>query len=165
MTRNKILNGITITAISAILLAWAPSTAYGGGEFLEGGIFDIKPGSCPNPINLRSNGVVPVAVLGSATLDVNDIVLSPTQETWKPRIEDVGSPFQGKLIDKFSCIEGGPDGFDDLTLKIPVSDLQTLCVVADGTTVAFGITITLNDGTVFRVFDVVTTLEKNKACV
>jgi len=30
MTRNKILNAITITAISAILLAWAPSTAYAG---------------------------------------------------------------------------------------------------------------------------------------
>ena len=32
MTRDKILNGITITAISAILLAWAPSTAYAGVE-------------------------------------------------------------------------------------------------------------------------------------
>ena len=164
MTRNKILNGITITAISAILLAWAPSTAYGG-IFFEPGILDIKPGSCPNPINLRSNGVVPVAILGSATLDVNDIVLSPNQETWKPRIEDVGSPFQGEFIDKFSCIEGSPDGFDDLTLKIPVSALQGLCPFGDGTTVLLGTTITLEDGTSGDFFDVITTIQKNKACV
>ena len=25
---------------------------------------DIKPGSCPNPLNLKSNGVLPVAILG-----------------------------------------------------------------------------------------------------
>ena len=34
---------------------------------------DIKPGSEENPINTRSNGVIPVAILGSASLDVNDI--------------------------------------------------------------------------------------------
>jgi len=30
MTRRKILSGITITAIAAILVAWAPSVAYAG---------------------------------------------------------------------------------------------------------------------------------------
>jgi nucleoid-associated protein YgaU len=30
---------------------------------------DIKPGTFPNSINLRSNGVVPVAILGSAAFD------------------------------------------------------------------------------------------------
>lgn len=34
---------------------------------------DIKPGSFPNSINLKSKGVIPVAVLGSTDLDVNDI--------------------------------------------------------------------------------------------
>jgi 6-phosphogluconolactonase (cycloisomerase 2 family) len=34
---------------------------------------DIKPGSDPNAINLRSGGVVAVAVLGSDSLDVSDI--------------------------------------------------------------------------------------------
>ena len=34
---------------------------------------DIKPGSDPNSINTRSNGVVPVAILGSATFDVTTI--------------------------------------------------------------------------------------------
>lgn len=34
---------------------------------------DIKPGSTKNPINPKSNGVVPVAILGSAAFDVADV--------------------------------------------------------------------------------------------
>jgi len=34
---------------------------------------DIKPGSDPNSINLGSNGVVPVAILGSATFDASTV--------------------------------------------------------------------------------------------
>jgi hypothetical protein len=34
---------------------------------------DIKPGSFPNSINPRSNGVVPVAILGSNEFDVEDV--------------------------------------------------------------------------------------------
>jgi len=34
---------------------------------------DIKPGSDPNSVNPRSNGVIPVAILGSDTLDVSTI--------------------------------------------------------------------------------------------
>jgi hypothetical protein len=34
---------------------------------------DIKPGSYPNPINPRSNGVMPVAILGSSSFDVTTV--------------------------------------------------------------------------------------------
>lgn len=34
---------------------------------------DVKPGSDTNPINLESQGVIPVALLGSCSMDVNDI--------------------------------------------------------------------------------------------
>jgi len=34
---------------------------------------DIKPGSCPNSINLKSKGVIPVAILGSDTFDVTGV--------------------------------------------------------------------------------------------
>lgn len=37
---------------------------------------DIKPGSCPNPLNRRSRGVLPVALLGTAGFDVTDIDVS-----------------------------------------------------------------------------------------
>ncbi|HUW20871.1 MAG TPA: PASTA domain-containing protein, partial [Sedimentisphaerales bacterium] len=32
--------------------------------------FDIKPGSCPNPLNVGSRGVIPAAVLGAEDFDV-----------------------------------------------------------------------------------------------
>jgi hypothetical protein len=35
--------------------------------------FDIKPGSCENPFNMKVAGVLPVAILGSADLDVANI--------------------------------------------------------------------------------------------
>jgi len=43
---------------------------------------DIKPGSDPNSINLKSKGVIPVAILGSADfdvtiVDVNTLVFGP----------------------------------------------------------------------------------------
>ena len=37
---------------------------------------DIKPGSDRNPINVGSRGVIPVAILGSADFDVNDVDVS-----------------------------------------------------------------------------------------
>lgn len=41
-------------------------------EFLAIGI-DIKPGGTPNPVNLKSKGVVPVAILSSADFDATTI--------------------------------------------------------------------------------------------
>ncbi len=37
---------------------------------------DIKPGSDPNSIRPLNNGLLPVAILGSATFDVNDVDVS-----------------------------------------------------------------------------------------
>ncbi len=58
--------------------------------------FDIKPGSCPNPLNVKSNGVLPVAILGTATFDVNDIDVSTLEingvSPIKSSIEDVAAP-------------------------------------------------------------------------
>lgn len=34
---------------------------------------DIKPGSCPNGINLKSKGVAPVAVLTTADFDASNV--------------------------------------------------------------------------------------------
>lgn len=35
--------------------------------------FDVRPASCPNPLNPKSRGVLPVAILGTAEFDVLDI--------------------------------------------------------------------------------------------
>jgi len=45
MTRNKILSGTVIAAVAAILLAWAPSTAYAGGPSNNGAMV-FHEGNC-----------------------------------------------------------------------------------------------------------------------
>ena len=84
---------------------------------------DIKPGSCPNPVNTKSSGVLPVAILGSA--DVNVIDIDPTSIAFsigevrvgsiRSSYEDVAAPVSD--TNDCNCIEAGPDGFLDLTLK------------------------------------------------
>ena len=83
---------------------------------------DIHPGSFPNSINLDSGGVTPVAILGSACLDVNDIgvtILTLGTAGIKTvgktdrllcSVEDVSGDFSGGL-------DGAPDGFLDLVCK------------------------------------------------
>ena len=127
---------------------------------------DIKPGSCPNPFNPNSNGVLPVALVGTGAFDVSQVDLStllisredgvggsvPPNEGPPGRhsvIEDVASQFRGLLCD---CHALTGDGIDDLSMKfrsaeladvlqltVPEPDPIKLCVrgnLVDGT--AFG---------------------------
>jgi hypothetical protein len=79
---------------------------------------DIKPGGCPNPVNLRARGVLPVALLGAVDFDVNEIDVDTLRlEGVAPVLfdfEDVAGPYAGDLC---GCTEAGPDGFLDMTLK------------------------------------------------
>ena len=57
---------------------------------------DIKPQSCPNPLNVKKKGVLPVAILGTADFDVNEVDpatvelegVAPLRWDW----EDVATP-------------------------------------------------------------------------
>lgn len=90
---------------------------------------DIKPGSCPNPLNLKSKGVLPVAVLGTKELDVKTIdpdTIGLFREGVAERVhpirynyEDVATPFEGELCD---CHDLNGDGYIDLTLKFSVPE-------------------------------------------
>jgi hypothetical protein len=85
---------------------------------------DIKPGSCPNPLNKKSKGVLPVAVLGTEDFDVTaidpetiELTLEGVEGGVSPlrwNYEDVATPFEGELCD---CHELEGDGILDLTLK------------------------------------------------
>ncbi len=86
---------------------------------------DIKPGSCPNPLNAKNKpgkgkSVLPVAILGTEDFDVSDIDpetitlegVSPVRWSY----EDVATPV-AESDDICACTEEEADGFDDLTLK------------------------------------------------
>jgi PKD repeat protein len=70
---------------------------------------DIKPGSCPNPFNAKSKGNVPVAIVGSADVDVTTIdPASIKLEGVAPlrwSIEDVTEPGGYDPEDCFDCFE------------------------------------------------------------
>lgn len=101
---------------------------------------DFKPGSCPNPLNLKSKGVLPVAILGTETLDVMNIDPASIRLNGVPALrsslEDAGAPFTpyvGKLDCSMDCTDAGPDGIMDLMLKFDTEAVvATLGGPADG---------------------------------
>ena len=76
---------------------------------IEVGI-DVKPGSDPNPINLASKGVVPVAVLTTDAFDAASVV---------PEL----AVFEGALARKWSVCDVDADGDADLLMRFRVRDL------------------------------------------
>lgn len=74
---------------------------------------DIKPGSDPNCFNNDGNGVIPVAVLGSADFDVTQIDAS-TVRLEGMAIKAVGK--SNKLLARIEDVNG--DGIEDLIVQI-----------------------------------------------
>ena len=120
---------------------------------------DIKPESCPNPLNVKDKGVLSVAIRGTVHIDVNDIdpatvllegVVSPLR--WD--LEDVAEPFEpftGKEDCMLDCHELGPDGVMDLTLKFDVQEIITALGAAaeDGACLTLHLTGDFYDGVHF----------------
>ena len=134
--------------------------------------FDVHPQSCPNPLNVKSKGVVPMAILGREDFDVADINISSIQINGVSPVnyayEDVAEPYTGEVgedIDKKACweyetivvdeveIPYAGDGFMDLTLKF---NMQDLVAAGLGKGVQYlDINGTTNDGTPINGTDVV----------
>jgi hypothetical protein len=92
---------------------------------------DIKPGSCPNPLNATEQGILPVAVMGSSAFDIARIdPASVRLEGVAPlrwSREDVGAPYL-LLTGKDDCLDCRPSKKDrtaDLAFKF-----DALAVVA-----------------------------------
>jgi hypothetical protein len=116
---------------------------------------DIHPTSCPNPLAQRNHGSVPVAILGSADLDVNDIDPFSLQlegvEPTRWNYEDVAGPYDGDLC---GCTTDGPDGNTDLTLKFDAPALvQALGALTQNAEVELTLTGTLLNGLPFTGTD------------
>ena len=104
---------------------------------------DIKPTFCPNPLNVKSKGVLPVAILGSDSFDVTTIVISSLRlagvAPLRDSYDDVAAP--GLDVADCNCIEDGPDGFLDLALKFETQAIvQTLDEVEDGDVITLELT-------------------------
>ena len=71
---KKLLVVIALLSIAAALFAGTiPVFAQEEPHFPV--TIDVKPGGFPNPINLKSNGVIPVALFGAADFNVRDVII------------------------------------------------------------------------------------------
>ncbi len=97
---------------------------------------DIKPGSCPNPLNVKDKGVLSVAICGSANFDVWTVDtasirlegVAPVRSSY----EDVATPMPDGA-EVCECTTAGPDVYLDLVLKFNIKDIvATLGQVNNG---------------------------------
>ena len=72
---------------------------------------DIKPDSCPNPLNIKSNGVLPVAILGTAEFDATQV------DPASVMLEEV-APLRSHLKDVAE-----PDGFMDMVFNFDTQEV------------------------------------------
>ncbi len=127
---------------------------------------DVKPCSCPNPFNTTDRGVLPVAILGSAELNVRDIDSSSLTLAGVPLLrdayEDVAAPYEpwiGK-VGVEDCTTAGPDGFEDLVLKFRAEEIMAaLGPVFDREVVVIELNGFLFDGTPIVGEDVIRILD------
>ena len=120
---------------------------------------DIKPQSCPNPLNVKNKGVIPVAVLGSAEFDISQIDAATVElegvssdgRTLTP--EDVATPFEGELCE---CHTRAGDGFTDQVFMFDAQAIvAALGEVTNNEERELTLTGSLLDGTPFQGSDCV----------
>ena len=136
---------------------------------------DIKPGSCPNPFNRHSNGVLPVALVGTDEFDPTEVDLSTLQLSRTDGVggsvgpnegppgphsvfEDLASPFGGEVCE---CHDLGGDGIDDLSMKFRTDEMveaSELDALPGGAVVELVLSGSLLDGTPFAASDCIVIL-------
>jgi len=126
--------------------------------------FDIQPGPCGSPFNMKKQGVVPAAILGGPDFDVTGIDMASLALEGVPPIrgsvEDVAGP--GAAEDACAC-SSGPDGWSDLSLKFDAPALaEAMGAVSDGETRTLTLTGVMLDGTEITGMDCVVILDKGK---
>jgi hypothetical protein len=87
---------------------------------------DIKPGSDLNPLNVQSRGKLPMAILGSATFDVNMVDPSTVLLNW-----DGLTPVDGMDAappERWAWEDVDGDGFMDVTFKFNMNVLRPFTV-------------------------------------
>ncbi len=101
---------------------------------------DIKPGSDPNSINPKSNGVVPIGLLGSATFDVTDVDV--TTLAFGPNGATPAHDLTDPIVYAAHLEDVNDDGFTDLVSHYKQKDTGIACGNTEAT-----LTGALLDGT------------------
>jgi hypothetical protein len=121
---------------------------------------DIKPGSCPNPLNTRSRGVLTVAVAGTDELNVMSIdpatVTLAGAHAIRYDYEDVATPVGHEPEHAYDCHPELGDGRYDLTLQFDRQEvLGALGNVQEGQAIMLGLAGSTYGGTFISGRDIV----------
>jgi hypothetical protein len=144
-------------------------------------ILDIRPGSCPNPFNVKlfdwvggdnehKGGVLPVAILGSDEFDVYGVDVSTVRlEGVRPCTTGIGyDDVSRPIVDGYvcECTSEGPDGYLDLTMKFNSLEIAAAILAGDppmlGDRMMLTMTGELTDGTPFTATDCIVFVGKKK---
>ncbi len=158
----------------------ATSTALTGSIALDRNLpfprLDVKPGSCPNVVNRRSQGVLRVAIVGTDAFDVRSIepdslhlsradrlagTVQPVRHgrgkgKRRAKINDVATPFDGEECD---CHNVRGDGIDDLVVLFSTRELVealALGSIGRGDLVGLIVSGVTTDGVPFAASDCIT---------
>ncbi len=82
---------------------------------------DITPGTTPNPVSLRNKGVLPVALLSSATFDATTVDVASIRLGNESGVETPVATLKGKYLARSEDANG--DGLLDLVLQFRIPDL------------------------------------------
>lgn len=135
------------------LICFAPSLAIDA---------DIKPGSCPNPLNVNRRGVIPAALTTFDPADASLIDPASVQLEGVPAlrctIDDVSAPWDDATA---CCGTPGPDGLADVMCHFDSQAVAgALCArrappPADGDVIDLELTALTFDGAALRASDCV----------
>ena len=129
------------------------------GQWRDGTVkIDVKPGSCPNPINVKSGGVLNIAILGTSAFPVDDLVpesvrvwrnvngdyIGGNVEPLRHSYGDTATPFYPTPGEDICCHDSAGDGIVDLNVQFDkqalIDDLE-LKEIADDTTRYLRVTV------------------------
>jgi hypothetical protein len=126
---------------------------------------DIKPGNCPNRLDITKKGVLTTVILGTEHFDVYEIdIASIGLDGVKPirsGYKDVAASFDPFDGEPCECEESDADGLDDLTLRFRTQDIvAAMGGVEDGEEVVLTLTGNMMNGTRIEGADCVVIITK-----
>jgi len=145
LTYSDLVSGYSICVDDGTVVAYDYQSPVSTGTYETRYVvtIDIKPGSYPNSINPNEEGLLPVAILGSATFNVETINPS-TIMIGSVALATRGSAKAPKLAFSYEDVNG--DGYVDMMVFFSVQELETAGIF-DTDPVLLTLTGQLSDGT------------------